>query len=304
MSSIRSNGPPHPEGQNGSNGAGGGGDASYPAAVQPPAPSSGGMDALHDAPLENHLPATARPDVNRLRAQAAGSLSGIQIRLEKSPVAFSHLYAALERRVAGTSDTDVDASQMLGGDRPYVLGVTSAVVGEGKTTVALHLAMNAARNTFSRVCLIDLGLGDDDLCRRLGVRTGDEGVVNILEGTGQTLPTLQLAGCDNLVIMPAGKEPENPARSARSGRVGEVIEAARNLFDTVIVDLPAVSTDNVLPLARHMDGVLMVARAGATPNDVINDALNYVGRNRVLGVVLNRVRSSSPNWLRKRLLKV
>ena len=50
-----------------------------------------------------------------------------------------------------------------------------------------------------------------------------------------------------------------------------------------------------------MDGVLVVARAGVTPRDVVNEALDGLGRDKVVGVTLNRVQSAGPKWLRRRM---
>ena len=227
----------------------------------------------------------------------------INLRVEKTPGEFSHLYASLERQIAGVGDVTLISGETLGSERPYVLGVTSAVMGEGKTTVALHLAMTIARDTFKRVCLIDMSLGKGDLAARLGVPSRGEGVIPVLEDTDNVVPTLQLAGCDNLVIIPAGKAPTNAARLARSPRVAQLIISARLAFDVVVVDMPAVASDNALPLTRHVDGLLVVARAGATPRDVVAQALDALGRDKVIGVTLNRVRTSAPSWLRKRIAK-
>ena len=227
----------------------------------------------------------------------------INLRIEKTPKEFSHLYASLERQIAGVGDVTLISGETLGAERPYVLGITSAVVGEGKTTVALHLAMTIARDTFKRVCLIDMSLGKGDLAIRLGVPARGEGVVPVLEDNDNVVPTLQLAGCDNLVIIPAGKVPANASRLARSPRVAQLIVSARMAFDVVIVDMPAVVSDNALPLTRHMDGLLVVARAGATPREVVVQALDALGRDKVIGVTLNRIKTSGPAWLRRRIAK-
>ena len=236
-------------------------------------------------------------------ASARSASPVINLRVEKTPAEFSHLYASLERQIAGVGDVTLISGETLGSERPYVLGVTSAVMGEGKTTVALHLAMTIARDTFKRVCLIDMSLGKGDLAARLGVPSRGEGVIPVLEDSDNVVPTLQLAGCDNLVIIPAGKAPTNAARLARSPRVAQLIISARMAFDVVVVDMPAVASDNALPLTRHVDGLLVVARAGATPRDVVAQALDALGRDKVIGVTLNRVKTSAPSWLRKRIAK-
>ncbi len=235
--------------------------------------------------------------------EPAKSATLINLRIEKTPQEFSHLYASLERQIAGVGDVTLISGETLGAERPYVLGITSAVAGEGKTTVALHLAMTIARDTFKRVCLIDMSLGKGDLATRIGVPPRGEGVVPVLEDNDNVVPTLQLAGCENLVIIPAGKVPSNASRLARSPRVAQLIVSARMAFDVVIVDMPAVVSDNALPLTRHMDGLLVVTRAGATPREVVVQALDALGRDKVIGVTLNRIKTSGPNWLRRRIAK-
>lgn len=264
------------------------------------------MDRAALSPLDRTLRPEEFPAVPLSDEEAAPARSSspvINLRVEKTPAEFSHLYASLERQIAGVGDVTLISGETLGAERPYVLGITSAVLGEGKTTVALHLAMTVARDTFKRVCLIDMSLGKGDLAARLGVPPRGEGVIPVLEDSDNVVPTLQLAGCDNLVIIPAGKAPINAARLARSPRVAQLILSARMAFDVVIVDMPAVASDNALPLTRHMDGLLVVARAGATPRDVVAQALDALGREKVIGVTLNRVKTSGPSWLRKRVAK-
>jgi len=260
-----------------------------------------------DFPLEQsadiNVETNVEPEEGKSTLGRTSSSPVINMDVEKTPAEFSHLYASLERQIAGVGDVTLISGETLGAERPYVLGITSAVMGEGKTTVALHLAMTIAHDTFKKICLIDMSLGKGDLAARLGVPSRGEGVIPVLEDSDNVVPTLQLAGCDNLVIIPAGKAPNNAARLARSPRVAQLIISARMAFDVVIVDMPSVASDNALPLTRHMDGLLVVARAGATPRDVVAQALDALGRDKVIGVTLNRVKSSGPNWLRKWVAK-
>lgn len=264
------------------------------------------------APNDPPTPTSSATSAPSQRPRTGGRRSAFQIRTKiqiheaETPAVFGHLFASVEQQVAVVGGRLwPDNGPVRAGVGPSsVLGVTSAIGGEGKTTVALHLALNAARNTFKSVCLIDLSLGENDLCRRLGVDSAGGGVMDALENPDEaapTLPLVQLVGSDGLVILPAGKAPVNGAKAARSPRVAELIQAVRQMFDVVIVDLPAVQSDNTLPIAAHLDGVLMVVCAGATPKHLVNSALDSVGRERVLGVVLNRTTSSVPAWLRKRL---
>lgn len=214
---------------------------------------------------------------------------GLEVPAEGPLPEFAQLYATIERITESGGPEDQNEDGMVV-PQALVLGITSAVAGEGKTTVALQLALSARANTFKRICLIDLSLGGEDLCRHLGAGSPDVGVMEFLEGSLTGVPRLSVGGSDQFVIIPAGRTPANPARSARNPRVAELIAAIREAYDLIIVDLPSVVSDNVAPLVRHLDGVLMVACTGITPVDVIKAASDRVGVDKILGLVLNRHR--------------
>lgn len=233
----------------------------------------------------------------------AEALKRVHLAIERADADFAQLHAAMEWQLAENANATHwnETAQRLDGAlyaTDTVFGVTSAVPGEGKTTVAMHLAFSIARNTGKKVCLIDLGLGDNEVCQRMGVRT-EKGVVDILEGRDYVIRTLQLAECGELAVMPSGRLPRNPNKAARSPAVLELFAAVRELYDTVIVDLPAVSTGNALPLVEYLDKVMVVVSAGVTPKDVVQQAIDRLGQRRVLGVILNRTKSALPTRLQK-----
>ncbi len=224
------------------------------------------------------------------------------IRIEKTDESFTHLHTAIEYATSNSAirAEELEDASLFQSGRPVVLGITSAIPGEGKTTVALHLAMDIARNNFKRVCLMDMALGEDTLSNRLAVKTG-MGLVSVLEGIHHTIPILESDEIEGLCVMPAGKTPTNAARAARSPSVAEVFAASREMFDVIVVDLPAVSTGNTLPIIPYIDALIMVVCAGVTPRDVVENALERLGKKKMLGVVLNKVSSRTPKWLQKRL---
>ncbi len=260
---------------------------------------------------------------------APGSFGTPLAASEQVPAEFVHLHTAIESHILEKDRPselalNAMAEEGLSQDRPYVLGVTSSVQGEGKTTAALHLAVAMAKNSFKRICLMDFSLDSDglgDVGDRLGLYPKDAteydsedgsaegarpqpcGIIDILEERGTALSSFQMADPENLTVVPAGKGAFRPARLARSPRVKQIIASARHAFDVIIVDLPAVSTENALPLARHMDGVMIVVHSGATPRDVVQRAVETLGRDRVVGVAMNRHSSSIPDWL-ARLLRL
>jgi Mrp family chromosome partitioning ATPase len=234
-------------------------------------------------------------------ADADADTASFRLHVGETPAEFVHLYAGLERIVNKIGDISMVTGNILDTERRYVLGVTSAVAGEGKTTTALHLAMTIARSTPKRVCLIDLSLGTQDLGSRLGMPAGDgQGLISAVEDGVDVVPCFNMTGCDNLMVVPSGRAPANPARFVRLPRLAQFLVASRHAFDVVVVDMPAVATEHAAPLCRYTDGVLMVVRAGVTPREVVADAIEAVSADRIHCLVLNRAKSSAPKWLQRR----
>jgi len=202
------------------------------------------------------------------------------------PEEYARLHADLER--ASTPS------------RCFVVGVTSAVYGEGKTTVAMNLANTIARNSTQRVVLVDGNLRNWDLQTRLNIPPCS-GLVDVLEGGEDDLMSIvKKTEMDNFTIVPAGRAAANPSRLARSPRLAEVMSTLRMVNEFIVVDLaPVLPIADTRVLARNVDGIVMVVRAGVTPREIVQRGIDAVGGDRVLGVVLNGTESAMPKWLQR-----
>ncbi len=184
--------------------------------------------------------------------------------------------------------------------RCFVVGITSAVYGEGKTTVALNLAGTIAQNSEQRVSLVDFNLRNWDMQSRLNLPPAP-GLVDVLEGSEDDLTNIiQRTELDNLTIVPAGRAAANPSRLVRSPRLGEVISTLRMSNDFIVLDMaPVLPVADTKTMSRHLDGVVMVVRAGVTPREIVGRAIDAVGADKVLGIVLNGVETAMPKWLQR-----
>lgn len=184
--------------------------------------------------------------------------------------------------------------------RCFVVGVTSAVYGEGKTTVAMNLAGTMAQNSSQRVALVDANLRNWDLQTRLNLPPCP-GLVDILEGGEDDLTNIiQKTELDNFSIVPAGRAAANPARLARSPLFGEVMSALRMQNDFIVMDMaPILPVADTRVLANLVDGIVIVIRAGVTPREIVARAVDAVGNDRVIGVVLNGTETAMPRWLQR-----
>jgi capsular exopolysaccharide synthesis family protein len=174
---------------------------------------------------------------------------------------------------------------------PRILLVTSALPGEGKTTIAVNLGATLA-SLGSRVLIVDCDMRRPCCHQSTGVEN-KPGFVQCL--TGQTelaQAILPVPGVANLSVIPCGPIPPNPAEVLSSPLTGELLRRLRAEFEYVLVDSPPLlSVADSRILATLTDAVVLVARAHSTPYDVVRRARAslYGAGARILGVALNNV---------------
>src|ERR1700746_3921647 len=183
---------------------------------------------------------------------------------------------------------------------PQVILVTSALPREGKTTAAANLAVTLAQLGDSTV-LVYADLRKPGIARLLNLGPGKyAGLSSYLAGASSLdLVSVPHPAIPNLVAIPTGPLPPNPADLLSSHRLAEGIAELRTKFKFVVMDSPPImaATDAVI-VSVHADGVLLVVRSGETPKAAFartRDLLNNV-KCRVLGVVLNAVNPSAPDY--------
>src|SRR5580658_980476 len=186
------------------------------------------------------------------------------------------------------------------GRPPQVILVTSALPREGKTTAAANLAVTLAQ-LGDRTLLIDADLRKPGVGRLLNMNGGKyAGLSSYLAGVSSLdLVTVQHPAIPNLSAIPTGPLPPNPADLLSSHRLADAITELRTKFKFIVIDTPPVmaATDAVI-LSVQADGVLLVVRSGETPKEAFTrtrDLLMSV-KCRLLGVVLNAVDSSAPDY--------
>jgi capsular exopolysaccharide synthesis family protein len=170
------------------------------------------------------------------------------------------------------------------------IAVTSAQPGDGKTTLAVHLAAaNAARG--KKTLIVDGDLRRPSVHARFGL-TQREGLSNVL--TGELMwreVILSPEGRPNLSVLPAGPG-SHRAADLIGPRLSELLDEFAKEYDLVILDSPPLlGFAECLQMAAAADGVLIVARAGETRKKSAATVISTLRRIRanILGVVLNRV---------------
>jgi capsular exopolysaccharide synthesis family protein len=169
-----------------------------------------------------------------------------------------------------------------------VIAVTSAVVGDGKTTTAINLAGALAQAPEARVLLVDADLRRPALGHLLGLGgASGPGLVNAIVDPALELTQITQARPPfNLSVICAGQSPASPYELLQSVRLGALLDEARGRFDYVIVDCPPlVSVQDCRVIARWVDGFLLVVRAHRTPRRLVEEAFNVVDPAKMIGLV-------------------
>jgi capsular exopolysaccharide synthesis family protein len=167
--------------------------------------------------------------------------------------------------------------------------VVSAVPSEGKTLTSVNLALTLSRSYKKRVLLIDADLRRPSLHEVCGLHV-ERGLQEcVLEpADGELATAFEVA--PGLALLPAGRPTNDPMSVLTSPRMRAILDEARRTFDWVIVDTaPMAALSDAQVLKDAVDGALLVVSAGNTPFELVDRAVQALGRDRLLGVVLNGV---------------
>jgi polysaccharide biosynthesis transport protein len=177
---------------------------------------------------------------------------------------------------------------------PRTILVTSAAPKEGKTTVITHLGYALAETGISTL-LIDADFRNPALSRRFG-SSGPKGLSVFLAG-GEL--EVKETGTANLFLMPSGPTPPNPIALFSSPRLAGAMQQLVGKFRFILVDGPPVlSVADAKLLASKVDGVILVVKAGDTPEPIIQSANLELMRAGacMLGAAVNQVNLRNPEY--------
>ncbi len=176
------------------------------------------------------------------------------------------------------------------------IGVTSALDGEGKSTIALGIATAMAADLDSPIVLVELNLTRPTVHKSLGI-PALPGLSEYLRGECP-LPSALRQITENLFVLPAGDCRNDPARLIRMLTRANLLLRMDNSGAVLVLDLPPVLTASYGVLASSMaDAVVLVVRAGQTPEKMVKDAVARLDESTLRGIILNAARPSIPTWL-------
>jgi len=167
--------------------------------------------------------------------------------------------------------------------------VTSAASGEGKSTILSNLAVTMAQGE-KRTILVDADLRRPSLHNLFDAGNNQGLTTMVVDESASAEPPLVETGVENLLLLPSGPLPPNPAEILGSRRMEEIIATLKTHADIVLFDAPPVmAVTDAAVLGTKVDGVLLVFSAGKTRREHAVRAKEVLERVqvRLIGAVLN-----------------
>lgn len=191
--------------------------------------------------------------------------------------------------------------------RGYIVGITSAIRGEGKSTTTLNLASVLAEQG-KRVIVVEGDLRLPTLRKKTNMR-GKTGLSNVLIGKYDPLEYAQackIGIVDKMEIsfdlLPAGEIPPNPSELLGSKRMEDILRTLSEKYEYVLLDLPPVTAvSDALVATKLVDGVVLVVRNEYSDTGSLNEAIRQLKQveSKILGFVFTCANSTSSGYRKK-----
>ncbi len=178
-----------------------------------------------------------------------------------------------------------------------VIGVTSSMRGEGKSTTAVNLSYVLAEKG-SKVLLIDGDLRIPSVAKKLEI-ANSPGLADLLKGKGAQMSEFQSVLLSNWLVLPAGSIPPNPSELLGSSRMGNVLKQLREIFDYIVIDLPPVNiVSDAVSISSLISGMIVVIREEYTEKKELERCFRQLKLSNVniLGCVMNEARSGNSSY--------
>lgn len=186
-----------------------------------------------------------------------------------------------------------------------VIGITSSVVGEGKSTTSINLAYALAESG-KKVVLIECDMRRPTIARRLRFEASP-GLSNLIIGRAAPAEVLRISTIhENLSVIPAGDIPPNPSELLGSDRMRLAIESLAADYEFVLIDLPPVTAvSDALVAANLIDGLLVVVRQGICTRHALHETMRQlqVVSDKILGFVYTCAGAENKGYYRKKYYK-
>ena len=176
-----------------------------------------------------------------------------------------------------------------------VIGVTSSMRGEGKSTTALNLSYVLAENG-KKVLLIDCDLRIPSIAKKLEIKSTPGITDYLINYKNIDVETFKSPLLENWYVMPSGDLPPNPSELLGSAKMERRLKYLSQEFDYIILDLPPVNlVSDALAISKYLSGLIVVIRQEYTQKKEVESCFRQLrlANVRVLGCVINDATSGS-----------
>lgn len=175
-------------------------------------------------------------------------------------------------------------------NRPKTIVISSSIPGEGKSTIAINLAVSLA-DTGARVILVDADLRRPSIAEYIGIE-GSVGLTTVLIGRADVEDVVQPLGTTTLDLLPAGQIPPNPSELLGSPAMSGLLDRLTASYDMVLLDSPPLlPVTDAAVLSKLAGGALVVVGADRIHRPQLQETLGSLetAGAHVLGIVLNKI---------------
>ena len=178
---------------------------------------------------------------------------------------------------------------ITGKQKSAVVCMSSALMGEGKTSTALNMAYVLSRDLNRKTVLVDCDLKRPTVRAYTGVGS-TVGLNEVLLGHKTLDDCLEYHDQLGIWILSARIEESGTTALTHVDRLSELIQGLRERFEYIVLDSPPIlAVAETMLIVRMADVVVHVIRARSTPRDVVTDAIKMIGQERAVAVILNGV---------------
>lgn len=176
--------------------------------------------------------------------------------------------------------------------------ITSANRGEGKSTVASHLALTVARFKDKKSLIVDSDLRRPKIDKIFDLPK-EPGLFECLQGNMDAMDVVKDTRIENLKVITSGRTESSPAHLFEKEAMTDIFEKIKFYYDIVIVDsAPVIPVSDPMLISSAVDGVILVTLAGKTPKNVALRARNILedADANIIGVVVNNLSEVLPYY--------
>lgn len=180
----------------------------------------------------------------------------------------------------------------------HVIGISSSVQAEGKSSTASNLAYMLAESG-SRTILVEADLRKPTLGQKLNIPRVP-GISNLLVSREDYKGVVQHCSlAPNMDVVTSGEIPPNPSELLASARMEELIQQLKKDYDYIVMDLPPVNVvSDTLAISKFLDGIVMVVRSCLSDQHMLSEAMRQLDmvNVRVLGFVYRNTDAVSKRY--------